>query len=190
MSALETLAWGYWHVFVLAPFGRHCRARPDRLFNSSRLCLRTAPDTQQCSDTFVNKLGKQSWRYQGAPLGVVSTGGFSGNHFFQRLPLLFESGYFGAERGQHVPKFNQLRLVSHRTVPGDDRGFIGYFRKVGFGGANHAVDAAASRIVDEGIDAVPPCVAHMEHIGFGEVDGDVAVSMGGRVFNESECHPV
>src|SRR5215472_548537 len=189
MGALETLAWGYWHVFVLAPFGRHCRARTDRLFNSSVLPS-NCPRHSTMSDTLVHKLGKQSWRYQGPPLGVVSTGGLSGNHFFQRLPLLFEGGYLGAERGQHVSKFNELRLVSHRTVPGDDRGFIGDFRQVGFGGADHAVDAAPSRIVDEGINAVPPCVAHMEHIGFGEVDGDVAVGMGGWVMKESKCHPV
>ena len=41
----------------------------------------------------------------------------------------------------------------------DDDGLVRDFGKVGFRGAEHTVDAAAGRIVDEGVKTVPPRVA-------------------------------
>jgi len=55
-------------------------------------------------------------------------------------------------------------FVANGAVPWDDDHFVRTWGNVGFGGANHAVDATAGRIVDEGIVAVPECVGDVENI--------------------------
>jgi len=46
-----------------------------------------------------------------------------------------------------------------------------------FGSVNHAADGAARAFIDEGIQTVEPGVAHVQHIGFVEVNVDVSVSV-------------
>ena len=64
---------------------------------------------------------------------------------------------------------------------------VGGRGEIGFGRRDHAVDAAAGRIVDERIDAVPERVADVNDVGLGERDRDVAVGMRRAVIFQSRC---
>jgi hypothetical protein len=102
--------------------------------------------------------------------------------------LVFEGGDFFTRGDEQVAVEGKLGFVANGAVPWDDDHFVRNFSKVGFGGANDAVDAAAGRIVDEGIVAVPECVGDVENIGVGEMDGDVAVCVSGwLVFERDGC---
>src|SRR6478609_5782818 len=52
--------------------------------------------------------------------------------------------------------------------------------------SDHPVDAAAGRIVDERIDAVPEHVGDMNDVGFCEGDGDIAVGVRGPVIFQAD----
>jgi len=53
------------------------------------------------------------------------------------------------------------------------------FRKVRFGCANLAIDAASGRVVDKGIVAIPERVSGVQNISLGKVYRDVRIGMGG-----------
>ena len=63
-------------------------------------------------------------------------------------------------------------------MPWNDDGLVRRRREVGVGRGDHAVNAAAGRMVDERIDPVPVCVADMHDVGLTKRDGDVAIGMG------------
>ena len=55
---------------------------------------------------------------------------------------------------------------------------------------DHAVDAAAGRIVDEGIDAIPKSVGDVNNVGLRERDRYVAVGVRGRVMFQANRRSV
>jgi len=64
------------------------------------------------------------------------------------------------------------------------------FRKVRFGCANLAIDAASGRVVDKGIVAIPERVSGVQNISLGKVYRDVRIGMGGAVVLEGESGAV
>src|SRR6516225_8164891 len=123
----------------------------------------------------VDEFREQVWRHQAPPFGVVRSSWLGRNHLFQGSPLLLEGGYSGADRDQHVPKFDKLRFVAHWAMPGDDLGFRAHFRDVGFSGPDSAVDTAPCRIIDEWVNTIPPRISDVKNISIGEVGVDVGV---------------
>ena len=75
-------------------------------------------------------------------------------------------------------------------MAGNDDRLVGRRREVRVGRRDHAVDAAAGRIVDERIDAVPERVADMNDVGLGERDRDIAVGMRRAVIFQSDGRAV
>ena len=68
------------------------------------------------------------------------------------------------------------------------------FRQVRHGSADQAVDAAARRIINERIVAVPKLITDMENFSVCKVNGDIAVGVGGAVeramgIEPSSCSP-
>jgi hypothetical protein len=63
-------------------------------------------------------------------------------------------------------------------------------RKVSVRRRDHAVDAAARRIVDERIDTVPICVGRMQDIRFTKSDGNIAVSVSGAIIFQADGRAV
>ena len=72
-------------------------------------------------------------------------------------------------------------MLTGGPVARDDDGHVGRGRELASAARIDAVDAAAGRIVDERIDAVPVGVAGVQDVGFGELHGDVAVGVGGAI---------
>ena len=70
----------------------------------------------------------------------------------------------------------------------DDKRLVCRCREIGVGRRDHSVNAAAGRIVDEWIDAVPVSVGNMNDVRFGKGDRDVAVGMGRSIVFQSEPH--
>src|SRR5262252_5333020 len=62
-------------------------------------------------------------------------------------------------------------------MPWDDDGLVRHEIERSIRQANCAIDTAAGGIIDKGIVAVPPDIPERHHVGFGEVDGKVAVRM-------------
>jgi hypothetical protein len=62
-------------------------------------------------------------------------------------------------------------------MAGNDDRVVRRRRKAGIGRRDHAIDAAAGRIIDERIDAVPKGITDVNDVGFGKCDGDVSVGM-------------
>ena len=76
------------------------------------------------------------------------------------------------------------------SVTWNDDCLICRYREVGVGRCNHAVDAAARRIVDERIDAVPIGIAGMQDVRLAKGDGDVAIGMRGSVTFQADVGAV
>lgn len=116
----------------------------------------------------------------GEPVVELSSrlGGYG---FVGGFALLLEGGNLFADRREHVVGIRELHLVADRAVAGDDDRGVGSGGEVALGGADHAVDVASGGVVDERIRSVEPCVAGVEDVGAGEVDGDVRVGVGGIV---------
>ena len=123
-----------------------------------------------------------------APCGVESRSRLGRNGLLDRASLLLELDDFLVDRNQHVAISQKLRLVADGlAVSGDNDGIVAHGGDVGFRRLDHAAfDAAAGRIVDEGIDAVPEGVTGMENIGLREGDEDVTVGMGGSIIPQLE----
>jgi len=83
-------------------------------------------------------------------------------------------------------ELGELSFVADGTVAGDDDGAVGDGGEVLRGSGDHSVDVASARVVDEGVEAVPPGIAAMEDVSFGEVDGEVGIGVGGLVVGELE----
>jgi hypothetical protein len=66
-------------------------------------------------------------------------------------------------------------------VARNDDGVVIRRSEIGVGRCDRAIDAAAGRIVDEGINAVPESIADVNDVGLRKRDGDVAVGMRGPV---------
>ena len=71
-------------------------------------------------------------------------------------------------------------------MSGNDDCLVRRCRKVGVGSGDHSVDAAASRIVDERIDAIPIGIAGMQDVRLAKGHGDVAIGVRGRVTFQSD----
>ena len=96
-------------------------------------------------------------------------------------PCFFSAATLPRMRDQHVAEFLQLGAIADRlAMAGNDDRAVGRRRQVGVGRPDRAVDAAAGRIVDERIDAVPERVAGMHDVGLERSDRDVAVGVGRR----------
>ena len=67
---------------------------------------------------------------------------------------------------------------------------VGRRRQIGVGCRDHPVDAAAGRIVDERIDAVPERVGHVDDVRLGESHRDVAVGVRRTVIFEVDRRSV
>ena len=60
------------------------------------------------------------------------------------------------------------------------------FGQIAFGGLDHSVNAAASRVVDERVVTVPERIGDVNDVGVGEVHIDVAVGVSWRVVFEHD----
>src|SRR5580693_6965729 len=78
-----------------------------------------------------------------APLCVCGGGRLGGHNFVDRFALFLEGGHSVAGANQQVAIKGELGFVANRTVPWDDNHIVRDFRQVGFGSADHPVDAAA-----------------------------------------------
>lgn len=121
-----------------------------------------------------------------APRGIVDGGGLRGNDLVQRPALLLESrdlvgGWSPRDRGK-----GELGLMAHLAVPGDHNHLVCDLGETGFRGADYPFNAAAGRVIDEGIVTVPESVSDVDNIGLHEVHGDVAVGMRGRIVFERD----
>jgi len=142
---------------------------------------------EDASDALVDELDEHLGGDEAfAELGVELGGGFGGYGFVGGFALLLEGGDFLADGGEHVEGVGELGLVADGAVAGDDDGGVGPGGEIALSGADHAVDVAAGGVVDEGVGAVEPGVAGVEDVGFGEVDRDVGVGVGGVVMLEVE----
>jgi len=121
-----------------------------------------------------------------APLFVVGGGGFGGDGLLQGLALFFEFSDVIASADEHVTELGELGFVADRAVARDDDRAVGDGGEIFLGSGDHAVDVASAGVVDEGIEAVEPGVAGVEDVGFGEVDGEVGIGVGGLVVGELE----
>src|SRR5580700_7843498 len=90
-----------------------------------------------------------------APLCVCGGGRLCGDNFVKRFALFLECRHSLASANQQVAVEGELGFVANRAVAWDDNHRVRDFRQVDFGSADHAVDAAACRIVDERIVAIP-----------------------------------
>src|SRR5580704_4347144 len=77
-----------------------------------------------------------------APLCVGGGSRLGGDNFVERLALFLEGRHFLASVNQQVAVEGELGFVANRAVPWDDNHLVRDFRQVGFGSADHAVDAA------------------------------------------------
>jgi len=114
-----------------------------------------------------------------APLCVWGGGGLCGDNFIERFALFLESRHFLPSVNQQVAIKDELGLVANRAVTWDKDHRVRDFCHVLLGRANHAVDAAASRIINKRIVTVSERVTDVENIGVCKVNGDVAVGVGG-----------
>src|SRR5215831_4947715 len=117
----------------------------------------------------------------------VAAAGFAATISFA---LSLESCHFLASANQQVAIKDELGFVANRAVAWDDNHRVRDFRYIRLGSADHAVDAAARRIIDEGIVAVPERVTDVENIGVRKVNGDIAVGVGGGVVLEGNRRPI
>src|SRR3984957_12423893 len=78
-----------------------------------------------------------------APLCVWGGGRLCSDNFVERFPLFLQSRHFLSSANEQVAIKRELRFVANCAVAWDDNHLVGDFRQVGFGGADHAVDAAA-----------------------------------------------
>ena len=143
----------------------------------------TVAKRRPCSDALVNESGKEGRiNHEVAELGVEGRRRFGRNRIITRTPLLFECGYIFADGDKHVPKLPELGFGADSfAMASDDNGVVGDRGEIGIGCRDHPVDAAARRIVDKWINAVPESVCHVDHIRFGKRHGDVAVGMRGPI---------
>src|SRR2546425_692481 len=121
-----------------------------------------------------------------APLGVIRTSGSSRDDLVEGFTLLLEAAYILADSHQHVAKLDKLCTPADRSMTGDDDGLVRHAFERGIRQANHAIDTAAAAVVDKGIVAIPPDVPERHHIGFGEVNRNVAVRMAGTIAPEDD----
>ena len=87
---------------------------------------------------------------------------------------------------EHVAVLCEVGFIAERTVAGDDFGVIAGERENFVGSCDHAVEFAAGARVDEGIKAVEKSVAHVDDVGFFEMNVDVGIRMGGGKVLERE----
>src|SRR5260370_25688640 len=99
----------------------------------------------------------------------------SRNGFVQSLTFLLEIGHIASNGDEHISKFRYVGFVANRPVPRNHHGRLHHEPEVLFGCADHCVDTAPGRVVNEGIDAIPPCVADVNNVRLLEENIDVAI---------------
>jgi len=112
------------------------------------------------------------------PFRIECRSRFGRDRLVTRPPLFFQRRDVVPDGNQHVAEFLELGLVADGlAVTWNDDGVVCRRRQIGVGRGDHSVDAAAGRIIDERINAVPESVTDVNDVGLGEGDGDVAVGM-------------
>src|SRR5262249_26053118 len=141
------------------------------------------------SNALVYQASEQRGRYEElTPLSVERRGRLGPYRFFERTALLLQPRDVVVDRDQHIAIGRKFRSVAHRiAVTGNDDRLVGRSGEISFGCLYHSVDAAACRVVDEGIEAVPEGVTGVKNVGLGEGNRDVAVRMRGTVICDA-CH--
>src|SRR2546426_5781373 len=136
-------------------------------------------------NAFVNQFRKDlAASEKPSPLRVISSSGLCSHYFIKGFALSFESSNAIANGRKDIAVFDQLRFVPNRAVARNDNCFVGNPRDVCLRGANHSIDASASRIIDEWVVSVPPSVAGMEDISFNKISRDIAIGVTGTVIFE------
>src|SRR4029434_2154867 len=79
----------------------------------------------------------------GAPLCIRGDCRLFCDNLVERLALFLQSRHFLASANQQVTVEGELGFVANRAVPWDDNHLVRDFRQVGFGSADHAINAAA-----------------------------------------------
>src|SRR4029077_13750899 len=112
-----------------------------------------------------------------SPLGVISSSGLCGHYFINGFALFFESGNPIANGRKRIAVFDHFGLAADRTVSRNNNGLVRYPRDVCLRGANHSIEASASRIIDEWVVSVPPSVAGVEDISLNKINRDIAIGV-------------
>ena len=102
------------------------------------------------------------------------------------LPSFFSAATAVVNNYQHIAIFSQLGFPGDFAVSRNNNGFVSYSAQVCLGRFDHAFDVSAGGIIDKGVMAVPPGVAAVKNICFGEVGRDVAISMARAVIFERD----
>src|SRR5258708_10496068 len=84
-----------------------------------------------------------------------------------------------------VVVFGGSGLISHWSVPWNDDRLIRDDGQIPLGCADHSVDTASGRVVDERIKAVPPCVSEVNNVSLFKQYGDIASCVGRSVILQS-----
>src|SRR6266446_4853822 len=138
-----------------------CRRSPHVRFASESGRKAPAPvlprDDPPCSHALVNQPGEEvGVDDEVAPLSVEGSGRLCCDRLVSRSSLPFERGHVLPDCDQHVAEFLEFASVADGLpVSWNDDGLVRRCRKVSVGCRDHAVDAAARRIVDERINTVP-----------------------------------
>src|SRR6266481_7954107 len=114
---------------------------------------------------FVNQFRKElAVNEASPPLRVISSSGLCGQYFIKGFAFSFESSNAIANGHKRIAVHGHFGLAADRTVSRNNNGLVRYPRDVCLRGANHSIEASASRIIDERVVSVPPSVAGVEDI--------------------------
>src|SRR5215470_4668874 len=131
------------------------------------------------SDAGINQPGKEvAVDDEIAPFCVVISSRLCSYNLILRFLLLFESSNPFTNCYKHIAKLNQLSLVTDGPVTWNHDGFVGSSSDVRFCGADHSVDVAAGRVIDERVMTVPQSVRDVDDVGIDKIDRYVGVCMG------------
>jgi hypothetical protein len=97
-----------------------------------------------------------------------------------------ERGHLVANNREHIVNFWRSAFDPSGPWPGMIFVLLPATASAFSAGANHAADRAARALVDEGIHAVEPDVAQVQHIGLVKVDVDVGVGVRGIEVDQVE----
>src|SRR6516225_75836 len=140
------------------------------------------------SNALVNQSGEKAGvNGTTAPFGIKSRARLGRHDLVLRFSLFLESGDIFPDGDEHIVEFLELGFAADgTTVSRNDDCLVRRCRKVGGGSGDHSVDAAASRIVDERVDAIPIGIAGMQDVRLAKGRGNVAIGVRGRVRFQSD----
>src|ERR1700693_6125256 len=95
---------------------------------------------------FVDQFGKElAVNEASSPLLVISSSGLCRHYFINGFALSFEGGNPIANGRKEIAVFDHFGFAAYRTVPRNNNGLVRYPRHVCLRGANHSIEASASR---------------------------------------------